>query len=63
MNFEELTSEQQAKARTCKNVDELVELAKEDGMELSDEELEAIAGGKWGLEGGECGTPFLGSDK
>ena len=63
MDFEKLTPEQQAKARSCKTVDELVDLAKEDGVELTDAELDAISGGKWGLEGGECGTPFLGSDR
>ena len=49
MNYEDLTPEQMEKAKTCTTVDELVELAKSEGHELSDEELEAIAGGetKW----------------
>ena len=64
MTFEKLTAEQMEKAKNCDNVEELVILAKEEGSELSDEQLDAIAGGKWGFDGnGECGTPFLGSDK
>ncbi len=47
MDFEGLTSEQQEKARACKTVDELVALAKEEGVELSDEQMEAMAGGAW----------------
>ena len=41
----QLTPEQVEKARACKSSDELIELAKEEGVELSDEQLEAIAGG------------------
>ena len=33
------------KARACKSTDELVELAKSEGIELSDEQLNSIAGG------------------
>ena len=33
------------KARACKSTDELVELAKSEGIELSDEQLDSIAGG------------------
>lgn len=46
MNFEDLTLEQQEKARACNSVEELVALAKEEGYELSDEELESISGGR-----------------
>ena len=45
--FDELTDEQMEKARECTNSDELVELAKSEGIELSDEQLDAISGGAW----------------
>ena len=45
MDFLDLTPEQQEKARACKTTAELVELAKSSGIELSDEQLENIAGG------------------
>lgn len=47
MNIDDLTEDQKAKARACKTTDELFALAKEEGYELSEEELDAIAGGKW----------------
>lgn len=48
MNFEDLAPELQAKARECKDVEELIALAKTEGHELSDDELSAISGGaKW----------------
>lgn len=40
-----LTPEQMEKARACKSADELIELAKSEGVELDDEQLEAIVGG------------------
>ena len=46
-SFNELTPEQMEKARACKNADELVELAKSEGVELTDDQLDAIAGGTW----------------
>lgn len=45
MNFEELTPEQQAKARSCKTPEDMLALAKEEGYALTDEELEAVSGG------------------
>lgn len=49
MNFEDLTPEQQDKAKACHTPEELLALAKEEGYELSDGDLEAISGG-WGNE-------------
>ena len=43
-----LTKEQIIKVRTCKNHEELLALAKAEGIELTDEQLEAVSGG--------CGT-------
>ena len=47
MKFSDLTEELKAKARACKTPEELVNLAKEEGIDLSDEQLAAINGGKW----------------
>ena len=48
MNFDELnlTDEQKAKARACQTPEELLALAREEGYNLSDDELEAISGGR-----------------
>ena len=46
MNFDELKNpELQEKLKACKSVDELVQLAREEGAELTDEQLDAVAGG------------------
>ena len=43
----QLTPEQMEKARACKSAEELMELAKSEGVELSREQLDAISGGTW----------------
>lgn len=49
MEFKDLTEEQRAKARKCSSVDELLELADKEGIELTDEQLDGVAGGNsWG---------------
>ena len=45
--FNDLTPEQLGKARACKTSEDLAELAKSEGVELTDEQLDAIAGGTW----------------
>ena len=45
MEFNDLTDEQKAKVKECETADELIALAEAEGMELSDEQLESIAGG------------------
>ena len=40
-----LTNEQIAKLKECKNQEEILSLAKEQGVELTDEQLEAVSGG------------------
>ena len=45
MKYEDLTPEQMEKARACKSAEELVGLAKEEGVELTDEQIELISGG------------------
>ena len=55
MNIEDFTPEQQEKARACKSAEELLALAKQEGYELSDEELTSIAGGlSWECEDQAC---------
>ena len=44
-----LTEEQIAKVKACNTTEEMLKLAKEEGIELTEEQLEAVAGG--------CGTP------
>ena len=43
--FKGLTEEQIAKAKACKNQDELLAMAKEEGIELTDEQIEEVSGG------------------
>ena len=40
-----LTKEQIAKIQNCENQEEMLAVAKEEGIELSDEQLEAVSGG------------------
>ncbi len=40
-----LSEEQIAKAKACKSQDELLKLAKEEGVELTSEQIEAVSGG------------------
>ena len=40
-----LTKEQIERVKACKNSDEILVLAKEEGIELTDEQLTAISGG------------------
>ena len=59
MNFEDLTPEQQAKARACKTPEDVLRIAREEGYELSDEQLEAVGGGiDWHCPGNEPGCPM-----
>ena len=47
MDIESLTPEQVEMARACKTVDEVAELAKSIGVNLTDEQLDSISGGDW----------------
>lgn len=45
MNFSDLSPEFCEKAKNCKSPEELFELAKEEGVEIPDEDLEGVSGG------------------
>ena len=45
--YNELSDDVKKKAAACKSVDELIELTETCGVELTDEELEAVSGGFW----------------
>ena len=45
MEYNELSEEKKAKARACATPEEVLALAKEEGYELSDEELDGISVG------------------
>ena len=45
MNFEELTEAQKEKVRQAKTPEDVLALAREEGYELSDEELDSVSGG------------------
>ena len=48
MNFEDLKNpELQEKLKSAKTPEELAAIAKSEGIELSDEKLEALSGGGW----------------
>ena len=54
MEYSELTDEVKARLKGCETPEELLALAREEGYELSDEELESVSGGFWGCDH-ECG--------
>ena len=47
MEFEELTAEVKEKLKGCETPEDILALAKEEGYELSDEQLDGVTGG-WG---------------
>ena len=60
MDYQDLTDEQKAKMAACETPDEMLALAREEGIELTDEQLEQVEGG-WG-GGSQRTCPFCGSD-
>ena len=54
MEFDELSEDLKERAEACKTPEEVLALAKDEGIVLSDEDLELVAGGKgkWAHE--EC---------
>jgi len=47
MDFENISDELKEKAKACTTPEEILELVKSEGIELSDEQVEAISGGSW----------------
>ena len=47
MKLNDLSPEVRKRARACKSSEELVTLAKEVGVMLTDEQLDEISGGSW----------------
>lgn len=45
MKYENLSPELREKAKACKTTEDVLELAKDEGYELSDAEIESISGG------------------
>lgn len=45
MTLDDLSPELREKALACKTPEDLIELAKEEGIDLSDDQLQAISGG------------------
>ena len=59
MDFDSLSQELREKALACKTPEELLELAKAEGVELNEEQYEAIAGGSgWTSCSNACGNNF-----
>lgn len=56
MNLDDISAEIKAKAKECKTPEEIIELAKKEGIELTAEELEGIAGGRFWCEQEYCET-------
>lgn len=57
MNYGDLTEEQKEKFSKCKTVEEMLEQAREEGFELSEEELEGVSGGGWSAFCGDYTLP------
>ena len=60
--LEGLTKEQIEKASQCKNPEELLALAKEEGVELTEEQLNAISGGCGGSSPRTAKCPECGAE-
>lgn len=50
MEYQDLSAEQQAKLDACKTPEDILALAKEEGVELTPEQLELLSGGNQASE-------------
>lgn len=48
MNFDDISPELREKVLACKSEEELIQIAEEHGMQLTDEQVTAISGGGYG---------------
>lgn len=55
--LEGLSEEQIAKIKECNNDQEILEIAKEEGIELNEEQLEAVSGGSSCFSAGNPSCP------
>lgn len=60
MDFNEISPSLREKAKECKTAEELFELAKGEGVELSEEQIEAISGGTWSCWSDDCSAVTTG---
>lgn len=62
MNLNDPSPELKEKALSCKTPEEIIRLARDEGVELTDEQLQQVTGG-WGDDGNsrciECGSTNL----
>lgn len=56
-----LTDEQIAKVKACKNQEEILKVAAEEGIELNEEQLEAVSGGSCSEDSDPITCPKCGS--
>ena len=45
--YNKLTDEQKKRSRDCKTQEDFLRVVQEEGIELTDDQLEAISGGSW----------------
>ena len=55
MEFNDLTDEQKATMRACETPEDVLAFVKEEGIELTDSQLEEISGGTWTTKSKGCG--------
>ena len=62
MDIGNLPPELKEKAKACENPEELLELAKAEGIELTEEQLDSVSGGTWGCSDNDipetCGEHY-----
>ncbi len=61
MDIKDLTIEQVEKVDACETPEEILALAREEGYELSDEEMRSISGGDWSPKEALPQCPMCGS--